>query len=313
MGQDPQLAEAATGVGASAVFVDGIAVLAPSWTSSTGPSALRLDSRAPDLVRKLRETGRRVVLVSNEPDIASGRMTCPALESVHQRLMQLLNRRHTQLDGVYYSPDDPEALVAEHRRDTEWRLPRLGMLEQAVKDLHVNLDASWTISVSPDHAAAGERAGCRAIIVSNQTADTPSSESGYTAGNFEEAVKIVLSSPSQPTKTTLAAMHQQSERSKPLETPATEPSPARLESILEQLNDQLRQSNRLKQYDDFSLSRLAASIVQILALGLAGWAAFELINLSGVDPLDSAQLRLGGAIFLQLLALALFLISTRDR
>jgi hypothetical protein len=240
-------------------------------------------------------------------------MTCPALESVHQRLMQLLNRRHTQLDGVYYSPDDPEALVAEHRRDTEWRLPRLGMLEQAVKDLHVNLDASWTISVSPDHAAAGERAGCRAIIVSNQTADTPSSESGYTAGNFEEAVKIVLSSPSQPTKTTLAAMHQQSERSKPLETPATEPSPARLESILEQLNDQLRQSNRLKQYDDFSLSRLAASIVQILALGLAGWAAFELINLSGVDPLDSAQLRLGGAIFLQLLALALFLISTRDR
>lgn len=117
---------------------------------------------AKEAVRLLKESGYRVILVSNQPGIARGNLTEETLEQIHRKMQEDLEKETGhQIDAIYYCP---------HNWDDgcECRKPRPGMLYQAQKDFSLNLRDCVLIGDDERDIEAGEAAGCRSILVNDE-------------------------------------------------------------------------------------------------------------------------------------------------
>ena len=109
-------------------------------------------------VRALRRAGLVALVVTNQPELARGRLHSAELERMHEAL-----RREIELDGIYVCP---------HRNSDrcECRKPLPGLLLAAARQWRVSLRASFLVGDSPKDIAAGRAAGCRTILVAPRTA-----------------------------------------------------------------------------------------------------------------------------------------------
>jgi len=119
---------------------------------------------AKDAIRLLKEAGYRVVLVSNQPGIARGRLTTETLNSIHEKMQSELKRETGfEIDAIYYCPHNWD-------EGCECRKPKPGMLYQAQKDMSLDLTKCVLIGDDERDIQAGMAAGCRCIQV-NETYD----------------------------------------------------------------------------------------------------------------------------------------------
>ncbi len=139
----------------AAVFVDKDGTLVENVPYNVDPARISLTAGAADGVHALARSGYRVIVVSNQPGIALGKFTTPALEKVEERLRQLV-----PLDGFYYCPHAPQD-------GCECRKPASGMLERAAREHGLCLHESWMIGDILDDVEAGRRAGCRTVLLDN--------------------------------------------------------------------------------------------------------------------------------------------------
>ena len=150
----------------------------------------------------LHEAGWLVVVVTNQPAVASGRLSELEVSAQHDRLAQTLAEQGGRTDGFFFCPHHPQAALPEYRRDCECRKPRPGLLLRARSALGVDLAASVMIGDRITDIEAGERAGCALTILVETgmhtksrivTADPPLGiEPDARAGDLEEAVALVL-------------------------------------------------------------------------------------------------------------------------
>ena len=109
-------------------------------------------------VRALRRAGLVALVVTNQPELARGRLHASELERMHEEL-----GRAIELDGIYVCP----------HRDADrcqCRKPLPGLLLAAARQWGVSLRASFLVGDSPKDIAAGRAAGCRTILVGRSAA-----------------------------------------------------------------------------------------------------------------------------------------------
>jgi D-glycero-D-manno-heptose 1,7-bisphosphate phosphatase len=143
-----------------AVFVDRDGVInepVPETESPYRPEDVALVPGAASGLRRLREAGYKIVLVSNQPGAAKGMTTRAALDAVHERVMDALR---IELDGVYYCHHHPDFTGS-----CACRKPAPGMLLRAADELGLELAASWMIGDADTDVAAARAAGVRAVLV----------------------------------------------------------------------------------------------------------------------------------------------------
>lgn len=133
---------------------------------------------AKEAVKQLNDAGYRVLVVSNQPGIARGRMTEEMLLAVHQKMHRDLAEIGACIEKVYYCPHNWDEGCA-------CRKPKPGMFYQAQKEYSLNLTQCAMIGDDERDMQAGKAAGCRCIQVSEdyplsevvkqllQTADAP--------------------------------------------------------------------------------------------------------------------------------------------
>ncbi|NJO07981.1 MAG: HAD-IIIA family hydrolase, partial [Chloroflexaceae bacterium] len=78
-----------------------------------------------------------------------------------------------QLSGVFYCPHHPEGIVERFAHVCNCRKPQPGMLINAAEQLRIDLDHSWFIGDILDDIEAGNRAGCRTVLVDLGTEARP--------------------------------------------------------------------------------------------------------------------------------------------
>ena len=78
-------------------------------------------------LRKLRDLGLGITVVTNQSGIARGYFDVPRLESIHERLSELLDAEGVALDAIYFADDPPDA-------PSNRRKPAPGMLLEAAED-----------------------------------------------------------------------------------------------------------------------------------------------------------------------------------
>lgn len=110
------------------------------------------------------DLGLPLIVVSNQPAAAKGKVAVDDLHAVHRRVVELLDAEGLAVDDWRYCFDHPQALDAA-RRDCVCRKPRPGLLRAAAADHRLDLAASWIIGDTDADVGAGRAVGATAVLV----------------------------------------------------------------------------------------------------------------------------------------------------
>lgn len=106
----------------------------------------------PGALSKLHEAGFRLIVVTNQPDVARGAQTRETVEAMHARLVSAL-------------PVD-EIVTCYHDGDAcDCRKPKPGALLDAARRHDIELERSFMVGDRWRDIEAGQRAGCRCLFV----------------------------------------------------------------------------------------------------------------------------------------------------
>jgi D-glycero-D-manno-heptose 1,7-bisphosphate phosphatase len=142
-----------------AVFLDRDGVLNLALVRDGKPyspanvSELQLAPHAAEALRELKALGFKLLVVTNQPEVARGNITRASVEEIHQKLAVEL-------------PVD-EIFVCYHKDGDgcECRKPKPGMLLEGARRHNVNLKESFMVGDRWRDVEAGQNAGCRTIFI----------------------------------------------------------------------------------------------------------------------------------------------------
>lgn len=122
-------------------------------------------------IRILNRLGLKVIIASNQPSIAKGKMTEEAFERVRSKMRKELAENGAHVDAEYYCFHHPLARDARYRVGCECRKPKPGLLLQAAKDHGLDLSKCYVVGDSLADIKAGRAVGCRTFLVGNFKCD----------------------------------------------------------------------------------------------------------------------------------------------
>lgn len=168
-----------------AVFLDRDGVIVEDRGVLTRPRDVVIVKGAAAALRRLKDAGFLVIVVSNQTAIARGLLQPAEVVALQQAIELRLGGADTTsalktsatagasagtlpsplIDAFYFCPHHPNATVPTYRRDCTCRKPAPGLLLEAARALDVDLRASVMVGDRPSDVAAGKAAGCRTIQV----------------------------------------------------------------------------------------------------------------------------------------------------
>jgi len=167
------------------VFLDKDGTIIPDIPYNVDPALITLYPEAGPALQKLQRAGYQFVVVSNQAGVARGYFTEDALPAVFATLNELLAPFGVRLAAWYYCPNHPDGTVTPYAIRCGLRKPEPGMLLQAAQEHGINLAHSWMIGDILNDVEAGNRAGCRSILVDR------GNETEWKSGPFREPVATV--------------------------------------------------------------------------------------------------------------------------
>jgi D-glycero-D-manno-heptose 1,7-bisphosphate phosphatase len=104
-------------------------------------------------VKVLKSSGFRVIVVTNQPDIARNKMSKTDLAQMTERVI-----KETGVDDVVVCPHDDNDRC-------QCRKPKPGMLVNSAKKWNIDLPKSFVIGDSWKDIEAGKKAGCACVLI----------------------------------------------------------------------------------------------------------------------------------------------------
>ncbi len=312
-----------------AIFLDRDDTLIEDPGYINDPDQVKLLDGVPKALTDLRDMGYKLIIVSNQSAVARGIVTEQVLAKIHERLKQLLAEKDACIDKIYYCPCHIEGTIEKYRKESDLRKPNPGMLLTAAKEMDIDLTQSWMVGDSIHDVQAGLRAGCRTILIDNPTHETKTQPGrprpDFRAVNIKEAVNIIKkharttnkrfgnNDSSQHAPTTVEIETAQKTTPAQTETEQTtrgrDNSAAKNQILLQDILDQLKTMERSQIFTDFSVTRLLAGAIQIIALFCLLISLWLLM--SPDRQTNSILIALGFAVFLQLMSLTLYMMQGR--
>ena len=120
---------------------------------------------APEAIKKLKDAGFLVIVVSNQSGIARGYFDEQAVMMLHQHIQTLLKSYGTVIDAFYFCPHHPEEGLGDYKVDCDCRKGNPGMLLQAAKEYDIDLQNSFMVGDKLADIEVGERVGCKSLLV----------------------------------------------------------------------------------------------------------------------------------------------------
>ena len=170
-----------------AVFLDRDGVLNRAVIREGRPfppaneAQLEITADAKSLLQRLKERGYRLLVVTNQPDVSKGITARETVEAINLRLTKEL-----PLDDI---------LVCYHTDadECDCRKPKPGLLLEAARRHQIDLAASFMVGDRWRDVEAGQRAGCRAILIEDEYAEkAPAQPPDSEVHSLREAVDWIL-------------------------------------------------------------------------------------------------------------------------
>lgn len=177
------------------VFLDRDGTLIRNYHYCRDPRLVRLLPGVRPALHWLRSAGYRLFVITNQSGIARGYLTEAELQAVHGRLRQLLAAEGIGLEAIHYCPHCAEGLCEGYMGPCLCRKPEPGMLFRTAAERGISLSQSWYIGDVLADIEAGNRAGCRTVLVDLGTEprpDAPIRAPTFLARNLPHAVRLIL-------------------------------------------------------------------------------------------------------------------------
>ena len=126
---------------------------------------MKLLPGVPQALKKLKDAGYKLIVVTNQAGVARGYYTEEDVKILHQYMNQLLEKDGAQIDAFYYCPHHPVHGIGAYKKVCNCRKPGTGMFEMAEKDFPVDKTASYMIGDKLLDTEAGHRFGVTSILV----------------------------------------------------------------------------------------------------------------------------------------------------
>ena len=178
----------------SALFLDRDGTLVQPRHYPRRPGDLCIYEGLGPGLRRLQALGLRLVVITNQAGLARGYFTEAELAAMHAFLTAELAALGVRVDGIYHCPHHPDGVVAALARRCACRKPEPGMLLAAARDLNLDLRRSWFVGDILDDVEAGNRAGCRTVLVDLDTESPPPTllrTPSFVARDTAHALRIV--------------------------------------------------------------------------------------------------------------------------
>ncbi len=141
-----------------AVFLDRDGTLNVDPGYLNHPEKLELIPGVPEALRKLKEAGYWLVVVSNQSGVGRGLIPLEMLPRIHDRMDEILRPQGAAIDEFSLCIHHPDA-------GCECRKPKPGLLLQAARRLGIDLSQSFMVGDKPVDVEAGRGAGVRGCVV----------------------------------------------------------------------------------------------------------------------------------------------------
>jgi D-glycero-D-manno-heptose 1,7-bisphosphate phosphatase len=150
----------------AAVFLDRDGVLIEDRDTVLSRAEIRLLPGVPEALRKLKQAGFRLIVVTNQAIVARGLLTEPELQALHVEMERMLTEAGAPpLDAIAYCPHHPEATLPAYRVACECRKPLPGMILRSAHQYNITPASSFLVGDRMTDIMAGARAGCRSVLV----------------------------------------------------------------------------------------------------------------------------------------------------
>lgn len=116
-------------------------------------------------LRRLKDRGFKLVVVTNQAGVARGYYGEEDVISLHQYLNSLLAQDGAEIDRFFYCPHHPTHGIGEYRRECHCRKPETGMFEMAEKYFEVDKASSFMIGDKLLDTEAGKRYGVATVLL----------------------------------------------------------------------------------------------------------------------------------------------------
>jgi D-glycero-D-manno-heptose 1,7-bisphosphate phosphatase len=151
--------------------------------AATHPEEVRIIDGVRQACAKLKSRGFLLLLVTNQPDVARGKITRAFVDEVNASLVVQLG-----LDG---------ARVCDHDNvhNCACRKPKPGLMTNAAEEFNIDLPSSIVVGDRWRDIEAGRRAGCRTVFIDYGYDEPLPSPPDHRAASLADAVAWICSAP----------------------------------------------------------------------------------------------------------------------
>ncbi len=167
----------------AAVFLDRDGTLMEEVHYCADPARVRVYAGVPEALRKLREAGFLLFVVTNQSGIGRGLFTEAEYHGVQDELLRQLGP--DLIDASYFCPDPPGS-------GSPRRKPEPGMVLEAAAEYGVDLPSSYFVGDKASDIECGRRAGTRTVLVLTGYGAQENCSPDHRAANFPAAVEWIL-------------------------------------------------------------------------------------------------------------------------
>lgn len=174
-----------------AVFLDRDGVLNEAFIRNGKPFSpdtveeMVIVPDAAQALNRLRQHGFRLIVATNQPDIARKRLTREQVDAMNGHL-----RGNLPLDAIEICPHDDADNCA-------CRKPKPGLLLNAAKRDGIALDESFMVGDRYRDIEAGHSAGCRTILIGDGYGETFKAQPDARFATLSEAADWILKQPAK--------------------------------------------------------------------------------------------------------------------
>lgn len=169
-----------------AVFLDRDGVINANLERNGKPVAptnlaeFRILPGAPEAARRLKDAGFLLVVVTNQPDVATGRTAKATMEAMHAEICRLM-------------PIDDFMICFHTDADScSCRKPKPGLILEATEKHGIEIKSSYIVGDRWRDILAGQAAGCRTIFVDHGYVQDQPAAPDQTVKSLAEAATLIL-------------------------------------------------------------------------------------------------------------------------
>ena len=166
-----------------AVFFDRDGTLMEDAHYCGDPAFVKVFPGVPEALRRLKDAGFAVVIISNQSGIGRGLITQAQHRAVHEEFLRQAGR--DSIDASCYCLDPPGIRSA-------CRKPEPAMVLSAAAEHHIDLAASYFVGDKSADIECGRRAGTSTVLVLTGYGREQNCAADFTCQDAVEAVETIM-------------------------------------------------------------------------------------------------------------------------